>query len=107
MFSRSKEPGAPVLPSGSVVLFADPKQGHLLVPLSIGCLMLTPIGATYCALFIRLARAVAVALTVTVLTPQSVEKTPAAGFVSDTVIVSLRKMPLEHVTASGFCHPPF
>src|SRR5881398_1580753 len=44
MFSRSKEPGAPVLPSGSVVLFADPKQGHLLVPLSIGCLMLTPIG---------------------------------------------------------------
>src|SRR5205823_5524919 len=85
----------------------EPKQGHLLVPLSIGCLTLTPIGATYWALCIRLARAVAFAPTVTVLTPKSFEKTPVAGFVSLTVIVSFVPTPLEKVTPDGRTPPPF
>ena len=78
MFSRSNEPGAPVLPSGSWVKLPGPKQGHAEVPLSFGCEMLTPIGATYCALCIRLARAVALEPTETVLTPKSFVNTPFA-----------------------------
>src|SRR6478736_5521022 len=85
---RSKAPGAPVLPSGSVVVFDAPKHGQPEVPLSFGCSRLTPIGATYLACCIRLARAVAVEPTLTELTPKSLVKTPAAGRLTWTLIVS-------------------
>src|SRR5690349_25103689 len=66
MLSRSNAPGAPVLPSGSVVSCPLPKQGQVDVPFSLGLRMLTPIGATYLAESIRLARALACDPTVTV-----------------------------------------
>src|SRR5690242_21343383 len=89
MFSRSNAPGAPVLPSGSVVRLVLPKHGHVDVPFSFGLRMLTPIGATYFAWSIRLARADACEPTVTVRTPNSFVKMPVAGRLTLTLTVSL------------------
>src|SRR6478672_13965419 len=89
MLIRSNEPGAPVLPSGRTVRFVLPKQGQVDVPFSFGLRMFTPIGATYFAWSIRLARADACDPTVTVRTPNSFVKTPWAGRVTLTLTVSL------------------
>src|SRR6478672_6376380 len=89
MLSRSKAPGAPVLPSGRVVRFVLPKHGQVAVPFSFGLRMLTPIGATYFAWSIMLARADACDPTVTVRTPNSFVKMPVAGRVTLTLTVSL------------------
>src|SRR2546423_4886837 len=108
MFSRSNEPGAPVLPSGRVVRLPEPKQGHEAgPPLSFGCLTLTPIGATYCALFIRLARAFAVEPTLTDLTPKSFVKTPLALPLTCTEMVSFGTRLWERVMSAAERPPPF
>src|SRR5436853_4574206 len=105
MLSRSNAPGAPVLPSGRVVRFVLPKQGHVEVPLSFGLRMLTPIGATYFAWSIRLARAEACDPTVTVRTPKSLVKTPLAGLLTLTLTVSFVRYLVEKLTAG--VPPPF
>src|ERR671931_2036516 len=106
MFSKSNEPGAPVLPSGRVVGSPGPKQGHVDVPLSIGCLTLTPIGATYCALCINEARAVAFDPTPTELTPKSFVKTPCAERRTCTLIVSFAAYGLDEMV-TVVVPPPF
>src|SRR5215510_1635430 len=98
MLIRSKLPGAPVLPSGSVAGWVGPIQGQVALPLSFGLRTLTPIGATYFASSIRLARALACEPTVTVLTPKSLVKMPFAGRVRLTRIVSLVAFLLDSVT---------
>src|SRR5690348_374525 len=105
MLIRSKLPGAPVFPSGSVVGWVEPMQGQVGVPLSFGLRMLTPIGATYFASSIRLARALAWEPTVTVLTPKSFVKKPWAGRLTLTLIVSFVATPVWTFTVG--VPPPF
>src|SRR6476660_7660600 len=104
MLIRSNEPGAPVLPSGRVVSCELPKHGQVAVPFSFGLRMFTPIGATYFAWSIRLARADACDPTVTVRTPNSLVNTPCAGRVTLTLTVSLVRYLVERLTAGV---PPF
>src|SRR4051812_7127266 len=99
MLSRSNAPGAPVLPSGRTVRLLLPKQGQVDVPFSFGFRMFTPIGATYLAWSIRLARAAACDPTVTVRTPKSLVKTPFAGLVTLTLTVSFVKNLVWRLTA--------
>src|SRR5436190_5447117 len=107
-FNRSNEPGAPFLPSGSEVGFPLPMQGQLLEPpFSFGCLTLTPIGATYCALCIRLARALAVDPMLTDLTPKSFVKTPLALPLTCTEMVSFGTRVFETVMSAAARPPPF
>src|SRR2546429_2406622 len=108
MLGRSTEPGAPVLPGGRVVRLPLPKHGHELgPPLSFGCLTLTPIGATYCALCIRLARAFAVEPMETDLTPKSFVKMPFALPLTCTEMVSFGTRLLETVMSVPESPPPF
>src|SRR6476659_10581777 len=87
--TSANAPGAPVLPSGSVVVWLKHTLGQA-GPLSSGCLMFTAIGATYCAEPSRLLFAVACACTVTELTPKSCEKNDGDAFLTLTVIESFR-----------------
>src|SRR5581483_12122968 len=104
----SNAPGAPTLPRGNVVVFVAPKHGQPLVPFSFGCLRLTPIGATYCALCSNEARAVAFEPTPTWLTPKSLVKTPLAVRCTCTLTVSLALYGLElMVTSPELTPPPF
>ena len=105
MLSRSNAPGAPVLPSGRTVRFVLPKQGQVEVPFSFGLRMLTPIGATYFAWSIRLARALACDPTVTERTPNSFVKTPGAGLLTLTLTVSFVRNLVERLTVG--VPPPF
>ena len=82
-----------------------PKQGQVAVPFSFGLRMFTPIGATYFAWSIRLARADACDPTVTVRTPNSFVKTPWAGLVTLTLTVSFVRYLVERLTAG--VPPPF
>src|SRR4051794_4048857 len=88
-FERStspKAPGAPVLPSGSVV--SDWKHGQP-GPERSGCALLTTIGATPRACCGTPARAVAVACTVTPAIEKTREKNPGLLRFARTLIVSL------------------
>src|SRR3954453_1604283 len=80
-------------------------HGHVEVPFSFGLRMLTPIGATYLAWSIRLARALACEPTFTVRTPNSLGKTPLAGFFTVTLTVSFVRYLVESPTVG--VPPPF
>ncbi len=69
--------------------------------------MLTPIGATYCADCIRLARAVAVEPTFTELTPKSLVKTPVAERRTWTLMVSFGSRPWVIWMSDDESPPPF
>src|SRR5919197_4030956 len=73
--------------------------------MSIGCVFLTAIGATYFAWEVRAVRAVAFEPTLTELTPKSLVNTPVAGRFTWTVIVSLGPNELEKLTL--WSPPPF
>jgi len=90
-----------------LVVLPGPKQGQVLEPLSFGCLRLTPIGATYCALCIRLARAFAVEPTPTDLTPKSFVKMPFAFPLTCTEMVSFATRLLEIEMSAAARPPPF
>src|SRR5438309_8405805 len=104
-FKRSNAPGAPVFPSGSVVSFAEPKQGQLVVPFRSGWSLLTTIGATQRAWVGASTRAVAFEPTLIELTPKMRVKIPGAGRFRLTVIVSLGPNEFDRLTEAS--PPPF
>src|SRR5207247_2545126 len=85
--TRAKAPGAPVLPSGNVVLDVGPKQGQP-GPASIGCSLLTVIGATQRASAGCAERAAAFACTLVESIEKSLAKKPGAFLVTLTITVS-------------------
>src|SRR5207249_8707017 len=102
---RAKAPGAPVLPSGNVVLDVGPKQGQP-GPASIGCSLLTVIGATQRASAGCAERAAAFACTLVESIEKSLAKKPGAVRVTLTITVSLVARSVRNVMPPRASMPP-